>query len=310
MPPRARTLQGRLGLPGPMQRALVLAASLVAIALAGCSGAPPSDGFAVSHVHGVAYDASTDRLYLATHHGVARGERDGSVWTWSYVGPRDDYMGFTQDAETPGTFYTSGHPGDPQAFGGVHLGLRRSTDGGLTWEQRSLKGQVDFHALTALHGKAGGLAGSWQGALKVSVDGGATWSDHPGPSAAVLALASGPGRVLAATTSGLWESRDTLAFTGWTRLAGPSDGVVSSVAISPDGASLLAGTGDGKSGGTFRSTDGGQSWSRLEPGSLRDAAGQVAFTFDRNDSSHAFAALGDGRVLESRDAGASWTTVR
>lgn len=309
MPPRSHTVQGGMRLWGPMQRALVVG-SLVVVALAGCAGAPPSDGFAVSHVHGVAYDASTGRVYLATHHGLARGEPGDGGWSWSYVGPRDDYMGFTQDTEAQGTFYTSGHPGDPQAFGGVHLGLRRSTDGGETWEQRSLKGQVDFHALSALHGEAGGLVGSWQGALKVSLDGGATWTDHQGPPVAVVALATGPGRVLAATPAGLWETRDTVTFTNWIRVPGPSQGMVSSVASSPDGATLLAGTGDGKSGGTFRSTDRGETWSRIDHATLRDAAGQVPFAFDRNDARHAFAALADGRLLESRDAGASWSSIR
>jgi photosystem II stability/assembly factor-like uncharacterized protein len=273
------------------------------LVMAGCA-APSQPPLDVTHVHGVAYDAASETVYLASHHGLARGHRDGGDWAWEFVGERYDYMGFTKDTVRPGTFYSSGHPDDPRAYGGVHLGLRRSTDDGETWEQRSLKGEVDFHALTALHGGEGWLAGFWQGEIKVSRDGGLTWTDHPAPPAPVIALASAEGKVLAATPQGLYQTTDPETFSNWTRLPGPSQGTVSSAGSSLDGTTILAGTGDGRAGSVHRSTDGGASWTVVEHALLRDAPGQVLFAFDGSD--HAFAALGDGTVLESTDAGATW----
>lgn len=284
---------------------LVLAG--IAMLLGGCTA--PVEDTEISHVHGIAYDANGDTVYLASHHGLARGVREGADWTWSYVGAEKfDYMGFTKDTTAPGVFYSSGHPDDHRAFGGFHLGLRRSTDGGVTWEQRSLKGQVDFHALTALHGGEGHLAGYWQGAIKVSQDGGLTWTDHAAPPTPVVALGSSTGKVWAGTTTGLYAAETGAAPWAWTKMPGPSSGIVSSIAASTDGRVLLAGTGDGSSGATFRSPDAGATWTPMDHPQLADAPGQVLFTVE--GGVHAFAALGNGGVLESRDLGATWTKVR
>ncbi|MEK6986232.1 MAG: hypothetical protein AABX89_07610 [Candidatus Thermoplasmatota archaeon] len=287
----------------------VLAAVLVAAALAGCSQ-PTGDKLKLSHVHGLAYDEVSGNLYLASHHGLARGVPDGNTWQWEFIGDPYDYMGFTKDLVRDGVFYSSGHPDDPRAYGGVHLGLRRSTDGGETWEQRSLKGQVDFHALTALSSGEGHLAGSWQGKTKVSRDGGATWTDYASPPASVLALGGTAEALFAATNNGLYKTTDLTAFANWTKLAGPVSGLVSSVAVSTAGTVLLAGTGDGKTGSTYRSVDGGLTWSKNNHRLIDDAPGQVLFAFAKSASTHAFAATGSGQILETEDSGASWKQIR
>ena len=282
-------------------------ACLVALSLGGCS--VPETEVHISHVHGVAFEAASDTVYLASHHGLARGVRQGGDWTWSYVGTeRYDYMGFTKDTTAPGVFYSSGHPDDARSFGAAHLGLRRSMDGGASWEQRSLKGEVDFHALTALHGGEGWLAGFWQGVVKLSRDGGLTWTDHAAPSDPVLALASSAGKLWAGTTGGLYVADPGQATWTWTKQTNAGFGMVSSVAASSDGAVVLAGTGDGRAGSTYRSLDGGATWTPLTHPQLAAASGQVLFTVD--DGSHAFAAFGDGGLLESRDGGATWNRVR
>lgn len=263
-------------------------------------------------MHGLAYEAAQEAVFVATHDGLARGVSDGDGWSWRYVGDdRYDYMGFTQDAESPGTFYSSGHPDDADAYGGFHLGLRRSTDAGQTWEQRSLKGEVDFHALTSLPGQEGWLAGDWRGTLKVSTDGGATWTDHPAPPAPVLALAGTEGRLVAGTTAGLYEARDLESFEDWTPVA--SEGLpafVSAVTASPDGQTLFASTGDSRSGSTYRSLDAGATWTELEAPQLRGQAFPVLFATDQTDPGHVFASTADALVMESRDHGATWTTIR
>lgn len=271
--------------------------------------ANPSQQLDISHVHGLAYDSRSDTVLMATHHGLARGVRSDGSWTWEFVGDSYDYMGFTKDPEQAGTFYSSGHPDNPHDYGATHLGLRRSTDGGLTWEQRSLKGEVDFHALTAMPGAAGWLAGHWQGKTKVSVDGGATWTDHASPPASVLAFAGTREALLAGTSAGLFRTTDLQGFVTWEHLPGINS-LVSSVAATPDGLHLLAGTGDGKVGSTFRSLDGGMTWTQIRSDGLTEAPGQVHFAFDDSDPSHAFAALAGGRLMETFDAGLMWQKVR
>jgi photosystem II stability/assembly factor-like uncharacterized protein len=290
---------------------MLVTASVAMSLLAGCVG-PGGGEIDVSHVHGLAYDPEAEAVFVATHDGLARGTQDGADWSWVYVGPdRFDYMGFTQDAERAGVFYSSGHPSNPATFGGSHLGLRRSTDGGETWEQRSLKGQVDFHALTSIPGDEGWLAGAWQGAIKVSRDGGGTWTDHPAPRAQVYALAGAPGRLLAGTSEGLLATADLGTFGNWTRV--DTDGLpktVVTVAASADGAALFATAATGQLLSTYASADGGATWSPIDADGLRAPNGPVLFAVDAADSAHVFASTADGHVLESRDQGATWATLR
>jgi hypothetical protein len=102
--------------PATAAHVLKWALPCVMLVMAGCAqpSQPPLD---VTHVHGVAYDAANDAVYLASHHGLARGQREGSNWAWEFVGDRYDYMGFTKDTVRSGAFYSSGHPDDPRAYG-------------------------------------------------------------------------------------------------------------------------------------------------------------------------------------------------
>lgn len=275
--------------------------------LAGCQ-APAGDTISISHVHGLAFEPSERAVYVATHHGLAKGIEAKGTWTWSYVGSeRYDYMGFARDAVVNRTFYSSGHPDDPRAFGGVHLGLRRSTDGGQTWEQRSLKGQVDFHALTSLAEGDGHLAGSWQGVVKISRDAGLTWQDAS-PMPGVLALASSDGQLWAGTSQGLYRSSDLKSWMPASN--GALTGIVSSLAVSRDGTLLFAGTADGQSGSTHRSTDGGQTWQPLTAEAIRNPAAPVLFAIDASNPLHVFASTANGTILESKDGGQAWETIR
>lgn len=294
-------------------KTIVLAASMACLALAGCIEPEDAADVEIRHVHGLAYHPGQDAVFVATHNGLAKGVASGGTWSWSYVGSdRYDYMGFTQDAERSGLFYSSGHPDDPYQYGGFHLGLRRSTDGGETWEERSLKGEVDFHALTSIPGQEGWLVGHWERTIKLSTDGGATWADRPAPPPEhVPALAAAEGRLIAATTSGLYEATDLERLENWTHLQ--TDGLpslVTAVAMSRDGTFLLASAVNGTSGGTYRSTDGGATWSALEPAALHGVPEPVFFAIDPEDTAHVFASTAHALVMESRDQGATWTTIR
>ncbi|HET6398662.1 MAG TPA: hypothetical protein VFH47_03830, partial [Candidatus Thermoplasmatota archaeon] len=141
-----------------MRNAVAAVAILACTLAAGCSGTADDDA-AISHVHGLAVTPE-GTLLVATHHGMVKGVAAGEAWSWRDVGrDRFDFMGFTQDRVEPGTYYASGHPTDAAAYGGPHLGLLRSRDEGATWETRSLRGEVDFHALTAMGSGAGHVAG-------------------------------------------------------------------------------------------------------------------------------------------------------
>lgn len=290
-----------------MAKLTPLLMATVLLVLAGCSQ-PRATPFEIIHVHGLAYDANATTLYVATHHGLARGQDNGKKW--AYVGDRYDYMGFTQDAVKNGTFYSSGHPDDPRTFGGVHLGLRRSTDGGATWEQRSLRGQVDFHSIAAIPAVEGGLVGLWKDKLMESRDGGLTWTNHTGPALLMFDIAVTDHHTFVATADGL-AGGHLGNQSSWQRFTDPEPGrIAMALAASPDGSVMFAGTGNGRSGATYRSVDGAATWQKLPQPLLAEAAVPVVFAFDGTDANHTYAATAGGDILESRDAGATWTVLR
>lgn len=106
------------------------------------------------HIHELAIDDSDGTFYIATHTGLYRLLEGGEP---QRVAGFVDLMGFT--IIEPGVLLASGHPSpamisDQKAP--PHLGLIRSTDGGLTWESVALLGRADFHVLRPV---SGGLYG-------------------------------------------------------------------------------------------------------------------------------------------------------
>lgn len=96
----------------------------------------------VGHIHGLGVDPADDNLYVATHFGLFHVDQSGQP---RRVADRyQDTMAFT--VVGPGHFLGSGHP-DLREDLPAHLGLIESTDAGETWTALALQGEADFHIL-------------------------------------------------------------------------------------------------------------------------------------------------------------------
>jgi len=155
--------------------AIVAAAVVLASTLAACGGDSDTGGsetggatgigdqVELAHVHGLGVDPADGALYAGSHHGLFRADEGESVR--GPVADRvQDFMGFT--VAGPGHFLASGHPG-PGQDGPSNLGLLESTNGGQTWQTRSLSGEADFHALEYRHDTVYGINA---GQLMISTD--------------------------------------------------------------------------------------------------------------------------------------------
>lgn len=197
--------------------------------------------------------------------------------------------------------------------------LYRSADGGQTWGAvgQALAGR-QVHALLAAPSVPGVfLAGTSDGLFR-SDDGGLTWqaiADVPRPvtppqrlerfGRSVYALAAGSDGVLylAGEDDRPWRSPDTGAT--WEPLAAlPLSrlGALLSLAVTPDGGRLLAGSaGDG----LFRSDNGGGTWQRVEDIPATFVSG---LWFDPAAGSLAYAQTRMG-LYRSDDGGLRWQLV-
>lgn len=153
----------------------------------------------LDHAHGLVVTAD-GTLLAGTHTGVVSIRPNGASARVGTVD--DDLMGMTG---VPGTkrLISSGHPG-PKSRMPNPLGLMSSDDGGASWQPLSLAGQIDFHALAT----DGRLITGFDGmrGIRLSHDGGRTWT--PGAALAAAALAMSRGSVWATTEQGLQRSVD------------------------------------------------------------------------------------------------------
>ncbi|RVW04264.1 F510_1955 family glycosylhydrolase [Rhodococcus xishaensis] len=264
--PRTRVPRTRV----PRTRVTVSVLSAAALLLVGCSeaGQPTTQEHAtapavaldtaLTHVHGIHVRA--DGTVLAgTHTGLYALDSSGGT---SRVGDSDDdFMGLTGVPGTD-TLFSSGHPG-VSSNAPNPLGLRGSDDGGTTWSDRSLGGQVDFHTLAA----DGRLLVGFDGAdeLAVSVDAGYSWTR--GASVDAYSLAMTTAAVWASTPDGLLRSTDgAQSFTA---------------AVDSPPLVLLAGAGDALwgidgSGDAWRSREGAD-WQRVDRVGAVDALTAVDY---------------------------------
>jgi photosystem II stability/assembly factor-like uncharacterized protein len=258
------------------------------------SGVPADDPGPV-HVHGLGVNPADGALFIATHTGLYRVEKDER--RAERIGGRyQDTMGFTIIG--PNRFLGSGHPDLNEAREKnlpSLLGLIESTDSGETWQPISLLGEADFHVLRFAGERVYGYDSS-NDRLLVSGDRGRSWEQLQKPGPLVdLAVDPGNSRRIVATSAGgleegLFESRD--GGDSWQRvskalglLAWPTEGQLY----------LVAGGGQ-----VFASSNGGR---RLDQ---RGQIGGEPAALLAEGAVELYVALHDGTIKRSSDGGASW----
>jgi hypothetical protein len=258
------------------------------------------------HVHGLAVPSWADGdVFLSTHQGLIRisGEDDER---WQFVSEEPhDFMGFAAHPHQEGTLYSSGHPA-PGSGVGNPIGLMVSQDGGVTWEQRSLQGEVDFHTMAVSPADGDVLYGWFREEFFVSRDAGHSWERTSAEAlvrtGGVVSLAGhpdDPDEVWAGTPAGLLRSPD--AGRTWEPVAG---GQTTAVGLDPsDGDRVLAYAAEGLK----ESRDSGQSWTALDLTLEDDAVGYIAVHPEDPEVIYV-GTYGQG-LLRSNDGGATWTEL-
>ncbi|MGH9116994.1 MAG: F510_1955 family glycosylhydrolase [Acidimicrobiales bacterium] len=275
---------------------MALAVPTLGVLLARSLGGPAetvTDGAVapgVEHVHGLGVNPADGTLYVATHFGTFRltdddAERVGASF--------QDTMGFTVVGNNH--FLGSGHPdiAGLQAGQPRRLGLIESTDGGDTWRSLSLSGEVDFHALAAIHDRVYGWD-STSGRFLVSSDR-ETWDERSTLDLHGFAVdPTDPNQIVAATPTGVQVSVD--GGRSWRPVDGPP-----LIAVSWDaGSGLWAADADGV---VAMSADGGQTW---EPQGRLPGPPQALLA--HGTILYAAAVSGDRTgIYQSTDEGETWT---
>jgi hypothetical protein len=241
------------------------------------------------HVHALGVNPADGSLFIATHTGLFRLDRDAG--RAERVGDRyQDTMGFT--VAGPDHFLGSGHPDIRDELPPL-LGLIESRDAGKTWTPISLLGEVDFHALR-VRGRL--LVGYDATGARVmtSNDRGRSWRSARPPEPLVdLAVAPHSARrLLAAGESALFSSPDDGRT--WKRV---EEGTGLLAWPRADRLYLLDGGGQ-----VWLSRDGGRRWQN------RGRIGGRPAALLATGSENLFAATHAGEIRQSNDGGVSWTT--
>lgn len=278
----------------------ILVASLIAAtsngSAAGAEAVSVSQLKERTHIHGLAVDREdSQKLLIATHHGLFRAGSDGTA---ELISPVQDFMGFTPSPSDPRSLYASGHPA-----GGGNLGFIASADNGVTWNQVSpgADGPVDFHQMTVSSADPQVLYGAY-GALQVSRDAGKTWSvvgPLPEKLIDLAASAKDADTIYAATEVGLSVSRD--GGQTWETIV---DGApVSLVEVTGDGSVYAFVVGRG----LVRSAEAALNFAPLSSG-LSDRI-LLHLAVDPMDKNRIFVASHQSDILASIDGGANWTEL-
>ncbi len=242
---------------------------------------PVSADMGMEHIHNLLL--TDNEMLLGTHQGL-----------WSQmIGKKATRVGSSQFdvmglAMMNGMLIASGHPGVGEENVN-NLGFRMSMDGGMTWENRSLFGEVDFHRLVASGSAAMGISAG-DGALMRSEDGGKTWTRPTNPGLYDLAMNPDDSKMVIGTT----PSGPLLSIDGGKSFSAiPNSPIVS--LVSWDKARLVGVTPVGE---LYQSLDMGTTWKKLAT-----VSGDAMALTVRGDQ---IAILAGSTVYYSTDAGSTF----
>ena len=258
-----------------------------------------------THVHGLSVDrATSNRIYIATHHGLLALEDDARLSrVGSSV---DDFMGFSPHPTDPTIFFRSGHPSgggnlgvqksddgglswetissggtggpvdfhtmtahpaNPNVLFGWFSGqIRRSTDGGKTWE--ILPERLSVLSVAGDPSNPETVYAGTQQGLLVSTDQGDTWSAadsslqgttiidiEPQPSNGTLLLATAERGILRFGSTS--EGGRTIEEVGTL----PEGDIAMHLALDPKNPQVLYVFSKGHT--IYKSIDAGKNWQKL-----------------------------------------------
>jgi CSLREA domain-containing protein len=268
-----------------------------------------SGGPAGEYIKSLAVDPTTPHTLYAGGRDVFRSTDGGASWQPSSSGlPAQPVSVLTIDPLAPGTLYA-----------GTDSGVLKSTDSGVTWQlmntgltyRRVAALTIDPYTASTLYVATFDCSElSCQGDLFKSTDGAESW--HPSSSGLpadpfVDNLAFDlltPETLFADTTRGIFTSTDGGG--SWS-LRSTEAGFLA-FAIDPHTPSILYAGVAGA--GVIKSTDAGNTWDSISPGSGYTVADAVAV--DPNTPATLYAAIiyGGSGVLKSSDGGRSWIDTR
>ena len=238
----------------------------------------------VGHTGGIAINPSDPDIVLYTNlEAPVRRTTDGG-WNWESVlsitreTGAAPWTAIAFSPDDPNVAYAANVPG-PSRGGFVPpepAEIFMSRNMGLDWTFTGICECGAIKTLAVQPGDPNTLWAAGDGGVRVSRDGGMTWSDNLIDAAIRDALATGPDQEIEAGALGL--------------------------AVRPgDGQTILASSTDA---GMYRSSDGGASWSAVNTGLATLKLHHV--TFAPSDPDVAYVATHDG-VYRSDDAGQSWS---
>lgn len=250
------------------------------------------EGENLEHVHDLDVDPSDGSLMIASHYGLFRLHDDGP----RRVSEIQDFMGFAVADED--LLLASGHPGEGQDAP-ANLGLIASADGGATWEDVSLSGEADFHALDAMGDRIYGVDATSGQELLISDDAGETWQSPGAPAMASLAIDPRDADTVLGTT----ESGPVISTDGGQSFTPVAEApILHHVDWAPDG-TIFALDPDA---GVHRSKDNGFTWEHV--GEVDAGVKSYPEALHAVDQDEVWAAVG-GSILHSTDGGESFDVI-
>ena len=254
--------------------------------------------FTSGRIADLAIDPNNDNVwYVAVGSGgVWKTVNAGTTWESLFDGQGSYSTGaITLDPSNPHTVWV----GTGENVGGRHVGygdgIYKSPDGGKSWTNMGLKDSEHISRIII----------------------------HPDDSDVIWVAAQGP-LWRSGDERGLYKSTD--GGETWTKTLGDDEWVgVTDIVIDPrDPDVLYAATwqrhrnvasyvGGGPGSGLHKSTDGGQTWTKLTKGIPGSNLGKIGLAISYHNPDHIFAAIEldrrTGGVFMSRDRGASWTKM-